>query len=171
MSIKFAHKALETARSIQSEVPRLGRPPEEGAAAETEQVIPHSIVRGTRGYIEKVVFQVNGCYERGWFDACAVMIRRLLEMVIIEAYEANGIAAKIQNPGGDYLQLGDLIDAALSESWNLGRNTKRALPRLKGIGDRSAHSRRFNAHLRDIEQHIVDVRDAVQEFVYLARLK
>lgn len=160
------------ARAIQREVPRLGRPPEEGAPPETEQVIPHSVVRGTRGYIEKLVHQVNGCYERGWYDACAVMVRRLVEVVIIEAFEEHGIASKIQNKDSDFLYLSELIDAALGEPrWNLGRNTKRALPKLKGVGDRSAHSRRFTAHLKDIEKNIDDLRDVVQEFIYLAGLK
>ena len=168
----FLRRVHLAARAIQREVPRLGRPPEEGGPPETEQVIPHSVVRGTRGYIEKLVDQVNGCYERGWYDACAVMTRRLVEVVIIEAFEEQGIAAKIQDGVGDFFFLSDLIDAALAEpQWNLGRNTRRALPRLKGVGDRSAHSRRFNAHLKDIERNIDDLRDVVQEFIYLARLK
>jgi hypothetical protein len=169
---EYLRRLHEAARAIQREVPRLGRPPAEGAPPETEQVIPHSVVHGTRGYIEKLVHQVNGCYERGWYDACAVITRRLIEVVIIEAFEEHGIAAKIQNKDGDFLYLGDLIDAALTEpSWNLGRNTKRALPRLKGVGDRSAHSRRFTAHLKDVEKNIDDLRDVIQEFIYLADLK
>jgi hypothetical protein len=162
----------EIARAIQQDVPRRGRPRDEGGGAESDQVVPKSLVRGTRGYIERVVDQINGAFERGWFDACAVMIRRLVEMVIIEAFESKGIAHKIKTSSGDFLYLSDLIDSAMNEpSWNLGRNTKRALPQLKGVGDRSAHSRRFTAHLRDIEKHIDDLRDVVQEFIYLAGLK
>jgi hypothetical protein len=70
------------------------------------------------------------------------------------------------------LYLSDLISATLAEkSWNLGRNTKQALPRLKDIGDKSAHSRRFVAHQADIEKIITDLRVVVQELVYLAKLK
>jgi len=168
----FAKSALSIARSIQEEVPRRGRPPDEGLSAESEQVLPFSIVRGTRGYIEKVANQVNGCYEHGWFDACAVMMRRLVETLIVEAFESYGIAHKIKNPNGDFLYLSDLIDRALSETaWNLGRNTRRALPRLKDLGDRSAHSRRFNAHCGDIRKVMDDFRVVVQELVYLAKLK
>lgn len=172
LSTANARRLHAAARAIQLDVPRRGRPTDEGSVPESEQVLPHSIVRGTRGYIERVVQQVNGTYERGWFDACAVMIRRLLETVIIEAFEANGLANSIKNSDADFLPLSQLVDKALAEkSWNLGRNTRRALPRLKGVGDRSAHSRRFIAHRRDIEQHIVDLRDAVQEFVFITGLK
>ena len=167
-----ARRAHRAAQAIQLAAPRIGRPAEEGSNPESEQVLPQSIVRGTRGYIERVVQQINGTYERGWFDACAVMLRRLIEIVIIEAFEANGIADKIMGGDGDFLTLSSLVDAALAEKgWNLGRNTKKALPRIKAVGDRSAHSRRFIAHRQDVEQHILDIRDVVQEFVFLAGLK
>lgn len=163
---------LELSRKLQSEVAKTCRPPDEGYQSESQSVIPFSIVRGTRGYIEKVANQVNGCYEKGWYDGCAVMIRRLVETLIIEAFEHHKIEKKIQNSQGNYFWLDDLIDRAINEQmWNLSRNTKRALPKLKNIGDLSAHSRRYNAHLKDIEPLISDVRVVVQEFIYLAALK
>jgi len=45
------------------------------------------------------------------------------------------------------------------------------MPRLKDIGDKSAHSRRYNAHRGDITPLTVDLRLVVQELVYLAALK
>jgi hypothetical protein len=130
------------------------------------------MVRGTRGYIEKIVFQINGCYEKGWFDGCAVMMRRLIETLIIECFEKHGFADKIKNSAGDFLHLADLIDRVLQEKgWNLGRNTKQALPRLKTVGDKSAHSRRYNAHREDIDRLSTDFRDACQELLYLSGLR
>lgn len=168
----FVKSILTATKDIQSLASSASSPPDEGFASSTQHVIAMSVVRGTRGYIEKVANQVNGCYERGWFDACAVMVRRLLETLIIEAFEHHGIAAKIKGPSGDFLFLGDLISRTLGETtWNLGRNAKGALPRLKDIGDKSAHSRRYNAHKVDIEKIVDDVRCVVQELVYLAALK
>lgn len=163
---------LRIAKAIQAEVPRRGRPPEEPGTPDSEQVLPHSLVRNTRGYIERVVTQINGTYEHGWFDGCAVMIRRLIETLIIETFEAHGLSNKIKNSTGDFQYLRDLIASTLAETtWNLGRNTKQALGRLKDVGDRSAHSRRFTAQRQDIEKLIPDLRDVVQELVYLAQLK
>jgi len=100
------------------------------------------------------------------------MIRRLVETLIIEVFESYGIAARIQNSSGDFLYLSELISKTLTESaWNLGRNTKTALPRLKDIGDQSAHSRRFVAHRSDIDRIIPDLRTVVQELTLLAQLK
>ena len=131
-----------------------------------------TLVRGTRGYIERIANHVNGAYENGWYDACAVMIRRLLETLIIEAFERHHVADRIKNTSGDFLYLRDLVSRTLEESsWNLTRNCKQALPRIKDIGDRSAHSRRYNAVRGDLAPLVTDIRLVVQEFLYLADLK
>jgi hypothetical protein len=104
------------AKAIQADIDRELGPPEEGLRATTQRVLPVSVVRGTRGYIERVVNQVNGAYEKGWYDASAVMIRRLLETLIIEVFEHHKVAAKIKNTSGDFFYLGDLIDACASRA-------------------------------------------------------
>ena len=164
--------AMKAAKGIQSEIRLTLGPPEEGFRSITERVLPISVVRGTRGYIERVLNQANGSYQMGWYDACAVMLRRLVETLIIEAFEHHEIDDKIKNTQGDFFFLRDLIDAALREpSWNLSRNTKAGMPRLKDLGDKSAHSRRFNAQRGDLDPLLGDVRVVCQELVYLANLK
>ncbi len=168
----IGRNAFNAAKAIQADVDNQLGPPEEGRRPDKELVLPFSVVRGTRGYIERVVHQINGCFENGWNDAAAVMIRRLLETLIIEAFEHHRIASKIQNSAGDFFYLRDLIDACLRETaWNLTRNCKQAMPRLKDIGDKSAHSRRYNAHRGDIAPMTADLRLVVQELIYLAALK
>lgn len=167
-----ARDALLLAKRLQSDAPTSFVPPSEGTKPTNQHILPHALVSGTRGYIEKVVFQINGCYEYGWFDGCAVMMRRLIETLIIECFEAHGIATKIQNPNGDFLQLSDLIRLTLAEpSWNLDRSSKRALPKLKDIGDKSAHGRRYNAHREDIDKLSLEFRIVCEDLVYLANLK
>lgn len=164
--------ALGIAKKIQDEVPRRGIPPDEGLASESQQVIAFSVIRDTRGYLENVANQINGSYEQGWFDACAVMVRRLVETLIIETFEHHSIAHRIQDLNGDFLSLKDLVRLTLNETaWNLTRNTKQGLPRLKSLGDLSAHGRRYIAHRQDIDKIIDDLRVVVQELVYLADLK
>ena len=139
----------------------------------SEHVLAFSHVRGTRGYIERVVNQINGCYEKGWFDGCAVMMRRLIETLIIECFERGAISSKIKDPRTrEFLYLKDLIDKLLQEtSWNLGRGAKQALGKLKSVGDQSAHSRRYNANREDIDRIADDFRVVCQELIYLAQLK
>ena len=166
------HNIVATAKAIHAELADQIGPPAEGLSSTTQPVIMMSLVRGTRGYIERVANQINGAYENGWYDACAVMLRRLIETLIIEAFEHHKIAGKIQTPQGDFLYLRDLIDRTLAEtSWHLGRNVKQALPKLKDIGDKSAHSRRYVAQRGDIQPLLTDIRTAVQELLYIAALK
>jgi hypothetical protein len=147
-------------------------PPELGLHATGQPVIAFALVRSTRGYIEKIAHQINGTYSNGWYDACAVMIRRLIETLIIETFEKHGIAEEIKGPSGDFLYLSDLISKTLTEkSWNLSRNSKSALPKLKDIGDKSAHSRRYNALRNDIDKILPELRVVVQELIYLAELR
>ena len=172
--MKFtAQEALHIVRSIRADVPNRYVPPSNGTIPQSQSVLPHAIFFATRGYIEKVVYQINGAYEQGWFDACAVMMRRLIETLIIECFEAKSLSHKIKKSNtGNFLYLADLVSATLSESsWNLGRTTKKALPKLKLIGDQSAHSRRYNAHREDIDKVRDDFRIVCQELLYLSGLK
>src|SRR5712691_8541613 len=99
---------FSAAKAIKAEISRELGPPEEGLRSASQSVISMSLVRGTRGYIERVCNQANGAYENGWYDACAVMVRRLIETLIIEAFEHGNIAGKIKNPAGEFFHLKDL---------------------------------------------------------------
>ncbi|MCP8467848.1 hypothetical protein NK553_28250 [Pseudomonas sp. ZM23] len=167
-----AQKIKDLISAFESDCAESLLPPEGGLEAIGQPVIPFTLVRSTRGYLEKITHQVNGSYTNGWYDACAVMIRRLIETLIIEAFESHSIANNIKSPSGDFLYLSDLISATLRETtWNLSRNSKQALPKLKDIGDKSAHSRRYNAVRDDIDKIISDLRVVVQELIYLSKLK
>jgi hypothetical protein len=139
---------------------------------ETEQVLAMAVTQNTRGYIEKIVQQANGCYEHQWYDACAVMIRRLVETLIIELYEARGKSIEIQDKDGNYLMLKDLADRITSDKcWNLGRETKQVLPLLKSLGDRSAHNRRYLAKKPDIDRVLHGLRVAADDLLHVSGLK
>lgn len=168
----LAKISLDIAKDIQADIPEYLKPPAEGFKADTAQIIPLSYVRNTRGYIEKLVNQVNGCYEKGWFDACAVMIRRLCEILIIEVYEAKRMIPSIQDGNGNYLSLDALINRAMNEpSWNLNRFTKQILPKIADAGNLSAHGNRYNAHVADIDLLIPGLRVAVQDLIKLSGIQ
>ena len=135
-------------------------------------LFPLSILAQTRrAYLMTVGRQMNGCFISGWYDASAVMMRRLIEISIIEAFEAKGLATKIKDADGDYLQLSSLVAKALSESaWSLSRNTKRSLPALRDIGNMSAHGRYFIARKEDLEAVKLGCRVVVEEFLHHAKL-
>lgn len=139
---------------------------------EGEDLFPLAILtQANRGYLLTIGRQMNGCFRQGWYDASAVMMRRLLEICIIEAFEHKGIAAKIKDGSGNYLDLSDLIDRALKESsWTLSRNAKRYLPQLRDAGHQSAHGRYFHARLEDVERLRPGCRLVIEEFLHHASL-
>jgi hypothetical protein len=118
-----------------------------------EFFFPPSILADTkRAYIVRIGNQMNGCFDAGHMDACAVMVRRLVEIGIIEVYEAKGIAANIKDGNGDYLMLSRLVTAILNEpAINLTRSAKTHLPRLRTFGHLSAHGRYYTARRPDLE--------------------
>ncbi len=112
---------------------------------------------------------MNGCYSAGWYDACAVMMRRLLESSIIEAFEAKGLDSKIKDANGDFLQLTALIKAALAEpAWNLPRNVKKQIETLRDLGHTSAHNRYFLAKQVYIDEAKSVYRETVEAFLHIA---
>lgn len=138
----------------------------------TEQVLPLSVVQGTRGYHVNIITQANGCYEHQWYAACSVMIRKFVEILILEVYEANGKADEIKDGGGNYLMLRDLVTKILSQKyWHLSRETTRDLPGIKSLGDRSAHNRRFLATKPDVDKVLPGLRVIADDLLHLAKLK
>jgi hypothetical protein len=171
---------LDWARSIAStlteEVAEATLPPQEGLTSPGQRVINRALVARTKNYIEKVIEQINGTYECGCFDACSVMLRRAVETLIIECFEAKGIASKIKGTDGNFFQLADLVDRAIQESdshgaWNLSRNTKDGLKKIKKKGDLSAHNRRYLAHRSDIDDIRDDFRVVVQELISISGIQ
>jgi hypothetical protein len=70
--------------------------------------LPEPIWKNTRGYIEEVCRELNGSFHHGYYNAAAVMLRRFLETLIIEAYEHLHRETEIKDGGGNYLMLSDL---------------------------------------------------------------
>jgi len=134
-----------------------------------EFVLPMAIFKDTRGYLEKVVIQINGCYEHKHYDACAVMIRRLVEMLIIEVYRHPKKEAEIQT-NGIFKLLGALIDQILVD-FVLGKETKKGLPLVNELGNRSAHGPTFIAAQQDIDRIQGQLRVISDELLCLAALK
>jgi hypothetical protein len=124
---------LKACRELSFSLRKVGRETSATALPEGEEgFFPATILaQAKRRYISAIGRQMNGCYASGWRDACAVMMRRLLEIVIIEAFEAKGIGAKIKGADDNYFHLSKLIDLALAEPrLTLSRNTKIALPKV-----------------------------------------
>jgi hypothetical protein len=134
--------------------------------------LPRPVWDNTRGYIEKICEQLNGCFQFEYYDGAAVLTRRLLETLLIEAYETANRATEIQDKDGNYQMLSFIIPGAIGEKGlGLGRDAKKIIPAIKELGDRSAHNRRFNATKPDLEKIQSGVRCVVDELINIAQLR
>ena len=167
---KFSLKALSRGKIREMLLPILG--PAEPEINQQLGYLPEQVWTETRGYIEKIAIQLNGCFQFGFFDAASVLIRRLIETLIIEAYEALRRESEIRDGNGNYLMLKGLIDAAVGHiPLGLGRDAALALRAVKELGDRSAHNRRFLAVKADLEKIQSGVRVTVDELIGIAQLR
>ncbi|MFN0301170.1 MAG: hypothetical protein ACKVQU_12565 [Burkholderiales bacterium] len=131
-------------------------------------LIPAALV-SARGYLEKVVLQLNASYDAQLFDCCAVMCRRTLETLIIEVYEHAGRAADIKGGDGQFFMLNGLATYFEQDKhFSPSRNALQGLRDFKKLGDLSAHNRRFNARKDDIDRVRDGLRVAVEELAHIA---
>lgn len=155
--LKFVWKS-----EIEGILEQLGRTPR----PYVDLLIPKNVVEGQPKWIERIAYQVNGCYNDGYYDACAVMIRRLLETLIIECYERKGIGDRIKSSTNEYIGFADLVGKVINEPMiNLSRVSKNGLPKLKDLGHTGAHTRRVILRKSDIEKHSHAIRVAVEELI------
>lgn len=124
--------------------------------------VPDDIVEGKHHVPKKILWEANRCYDAACYNACEAMLRRLIEILIIGAFEHHNLGDKIKK-GGEYLEFGALIGKAAAEgALKLGRETKRVLPDLKYFGDAGAHGRVI-VRKKDLDRLHNQVRGAVEE--------
>jgi hypothetical protein len=133
------------------------------------EFIPLEIVNGTRGYLVNVTKQVNGCFQTDYcFDACGVMLRRLLETLIIEVFEKKGLQDRILDPRGNYLMFTDLVAKLInSPETPVGRTTKKELPVIANVLNNCAHNRTFNISKTQLVSFQATLIISIQELIAL----
>lgn len=135
-----------------------------------DDVVPESIVKGTRKYLERLAYQINACYSYELFDACAVLCRRVAEILLIEAFETAKQRTRIER-NGELMMFGDIIKVAKSgRVIKLARATPKVLEIVKDVGDRAAHHRHHITVKQDIDEFKTGFRGTVSELLTIARI-
>lgn len=136
-----------------------------------DSVIPAEWVANTRPYLEKMVLQINGCYEYGFLDGCATLSRRLMESLIIEIYVHEKRQHEIQD-SGVFISLEKLIKYIVADAKvNLGRNTPQTMKDIKQLGDTAAHDRTYITPPVDIDDLKLRYRRLINELLEKAGIK
>jgi hypothetical protein len=145
---------------------------EENEPEPSDKLFSLNLFNNTRGYLQKVAKQALICYDVHQYDASLVMIRKCLEILIIECFERHNLDNKLKDKNGDFFYLSDLITYLLAEQkWNITRNTRQSLPKIKKFADLSAHNRRFIAYKNDIDSIRDDLRLIIEELLHIIDYK
>lgn len=129
--------------------------------------LPSDLIPDRLGILQKILWEANRCYDAACYNACAAMLRRLVESLVIEAFERHAIGDKIKKDG-EYLEFGLLIGKATAEPvLRLTRNTKRILPDLKFFGDLGAHNRMALVRKDDLDRLHSALRAGIEELTQL----
>lgn len=133
--------------------------------------LPPEMVAGTRAYLERLVHQINGCYDFGFYDGSAVLCRRLMESLIIEVYVSRNRHHEIQQDGV-FRQLGELLAHIKSDSSiSLARGSAKIMDEIKQLGDTAAHDRTYVTHQSDIDDLRLRYRRLISELLALSGIR
>ncbi len=164
---KLQSKAIT---SFENEIPSLRSKSEEIISDDT--IIPQVLFVGTRGYLECLSKQINASYEQNIFDGCAVLMRRLIEILLIHSYENHGIDSEIKDGDGNFKMLNHIVANAKTNSvLALSRNTKKSIEDYRTLGNYSAHKIFYNAKRKDIDAVQKEFRASIEELLYKSGIK
>jgi hypothetical protein len=135
-------------------------------------ILPEVDYEKTRGYIERLAKQINAAYEQNIFDGCAVLMRRLVEILLILSYQKLGIDHEIKDAAGNYLMLDGIItNAKANATLNLSRNGKTAAETFRTLGNFSAHKIEYTCKREYIKPEIPNFRALVSELLHKAGIR
>lgn len=137
---------------------------------DTEKIVSSSEVIdeikfvGRRMYLDRLIMQINHTYAYNCYDACAVLMRRLFEVMLVLSYQRLGIDNEIKDSSDSgYIMLDGIVS-------NAKNNTKLKLSRIKSefdtfrkVGNFSAHSITYTAGKKDIDDIKLNYRVMLEE--------
>lgn len=134
-------------------------------------ILPQSLYENSRQFIISLAKQINASYENNISDGCAVLMRRLLEISLILAYQNLGIEIEIQNPDKSYKMLDGIINNAVTNGkLALSKDSKTVLQDFKELGNFSAHKIYYNCRKSEIDIVSRKYRATIEELFYKSGL-
>lgn len=133
-------------------------------------LVPDQMIEGTRPHLEKLAWQINGCYQYNFYDGCAVLMRRMIESLLIEVFIKAGHVEKIRQNNEFMMLAGIIVVAKQGKCILLARGSDEILEAIKYLGDRAAHSRTYVSVQKDVLDLIPRFRTVIAELLHLARI-
>ncbi len=133
-------------------------------------LLDETIFCGKRDYLTKIVKQINNTYKNNCFDACAVLMRRLFEILLILSYEHNQKEYEIKDTDGNYCMLDKIIGIVIGKNSLTLSRIKNKFDTFRKVGNFSAHGLTYCASKKDIDDIKLNYRVMLQELYEKAGL-
>lgn len=126
---------------------------------------------GKRPFLTRLIQQINFTYGNNCFDACAVLMRRLFEVLLVLAYQNKGIEAEITKPDGSHKMLEGIVkDAVQNKTLGIPARISKNFDAFREVGNNSAHSITYTAGKLDIDNIARDYRVMMEDLYNRAGL-
>jgi len=126
---------------------------------------------GQRGYLDKLIKQVNHSYSNNCYDAAAVLMRRLFEVLLVLSYQNLGIDNEIKDASGNgYLMLEGIVNNAKNNPTLKLSRIKKEFDTFRMVGNFSAHNITYTAGKKDIDDIKLNYRVMLEELYSKAGL-
>ena len=134
------------------------------------EVINEERYCGKRDALDKLIRQINCCYAQHCFDACAVLMRRLFETLLILVFQEQGIDNEIKDQSGAYVMLEAIVKKAQNSTiLKLSRN-KGKYDVFRNLGNYAAHSVFYVSTIKEIDEVKIDYKAMMDELYEKAGL-
>jgi hypothetical protein len=134
----------------------------------TDQFVASDLFEKCGHYIKNTVTQINGCWNHGYLEACAVMIRRLLQLLITDLYVSRGWGKELKDPHtNDYLGLKAIVNKVKGDArFGFDKRMGKWLDELKELGDIGAHDHTIRVRKHDLSTRREAVRYACERLIF-----
>lgn len=126
---------------------------------------------GKRSYLDRLIQQINFTYGHNCYDACAILLRRLFEVVLVLAYQNNGLEACITKADGTHKMLEGIVkDAVQNVQLGISTRISKNFDSFREVGNNSAHSITYTAGKLDIDNIFPEYRVMLEDLYNRAGL-
>ena len=136
-----------------------------------DELIEEAKFCGKRPFLTRLIQQINFTYGNNCFDACAVLMRRLFEVLLVLSYQNKGIEADITKPDGSHKMLEGIVkDAVQNKALGVPARISKNFDAFREVGNNSAHSITYTAGKLDIDNIARDYRVMMEDLYNRAGL-
>ena len=121
--------------------------------------------------VDQLIYQINHSYANNCYDAAAVLMRRLFEVLLVLSYQNNGIDDQIKDSTGKgYIMLDGIVKNAKNNQILKISRIKIEFDTFLMVDNFSAHNITYTAGKKDIDDIKLNYRVMLEELYSKAGL-